>query len=313
MNFKDKIYIAGHTGMVGSAIKRKLQSAGYTNFIDRRSEELDLRNQQQVDLFFKEHQPDYVFLAAAKVGGIAANNSFKADFIYDNLMIQNNVIHSSHIYKVKKLLFLGSSCIYPKFAKQPINEAELLGGELEPTNEPYAIAKIAGIKMCQSYREQFDSNFISVMPTNLYGPNDNYDLHSSHVLPALIRKFHEAKIANSSQVIVWGSGTPKREFLHVNDLAEACFFLMSNYNKKEIVNIGTGEDISIKELALLIKSIVGFKGEIYFDNGKPDGTPRKLLDVSMLNGLGWKYNIALDQGIKSVYEDYKEKYNFQAK
>ena len=313
MNFKDKIYIAGHSGMVGSAIKRKLQLAGYTNFIDRKSKELDLRNQQQVNLFFKEYNPDYVFLAAAKVGGIAANNKFKADFVYDNLMIQNNVIHSSHIYKVKKLLFLGSSCIYPKFAKQPINENELLGGKLEPTNEPYAIAKIAGINMCQSYRAQFGDNFISVMPTNLYGPNDNYDLNSSHVLPALIRKFHEAEITNSSQVVVWGSGNPKREFLHVDDLAEACFYLMKNYNEKEIVNIGTGEDVSIKELALLIKTIVGFKGDICFDKEKPDGTPRKLLDVSKLNGLGWKYKIALDQGVKSVYEDYKEKYNFQAK
>ena len=313
MNYKAKIYIAGHSGMVGSAIKRKLQSSGYTNFIDKESKELDLRNQQQVNLFFKEHQPDYVFLAAAKVGGIAANNKFKADFIYDNLMIQNNVIHSSHLYKVKKLLFLGSSCIYPKFAKQPINETELLGGKLEPTNEPYAIAKIAGIKMCQSYRDQFGANFISVMPTNLYGPNDNYDLNSSHVLPALIRKFHEAKIAKFNQTVVWGSGNPKREFLHVDDLAEACIYLMNKYNEKDIVNIGTGEDVSIKELALLIKTIVGFKGDLCFDKDKPDGTPRKLLDVSKLNGLGWKPKIGLTQGVKSVYEDYKEKYNFQAK
>ena len=311
MNFDDKIYIAGHTGMVGSAIKRKLQNLGYTNFIDVSSKELDLRNQQKVDDFFKRHLPDYVFLAAAKVGGIFANNNFKGDFIYDNLMIQNNIINSAHHYKVKKLLFLGSSCIYPKYANQPINESELLDGKLEPTNEPYAIAKIAGIKMCQSYRDQFGANFICVMPTNLYGPNDNYDLKSSHVLPALIRKFHEAKISNSSRAEVWGSGNPKREFLHVDDLAAACVFLMKKYNEKEIVNIGTGLDISIKELALLIKSTVGFNGEIYFDKDKPDGTPRKLLDVSKLNNLGWKHKINLVEGVESVYEDYKEKYSLQ--
>ncbi|MDW7693193.1 GDP-L-fucose synthase [Flammeovirgaceae bacterium SG7u.111] len=296
-----KIYIAGHRGMVGSAIYRKLESEGYSNIIHRTSKELDLRDQTQVSDFFKIEKPDVVVLAAAKVGGIHANNVYRAEFLYDNLMIQNNVIHQSYLNNVKKLLFLGSSCIYPKFAPQPLKEDYLLTGELEPTNEPYAIAKIAGIKMCENYRSQYGCDFISAMPTNLYGPNDNYDLNNSHVLPALIRKFHTAKTNGVAFVPVWGSGTPKREFLHVDDLADACYYLLQNYNGEQLVNVGTGEDISIKELAYLVKMIVGFEGDIKFDSSKPDGTPRKLMDVSKLNGLGWKYSIGLEEGIRSVY------------
>ncbi|MCF6182884.1 GDP-L-fucose synthase [Lutibacter sp.] len=301
MKKDSKIYIAGHNGMVGSAILRKLKKEGYTNFVLRTSKELDLTNQQDAAQFFKMEQPEYVFLAAAKVGGIEANNTFRADFLYENLMIQNNVIHSAYINKVKKLLFLGSSCIYPKLAPQPLKEAYLLTGELEYTNEPYAIAKIAGIKLCENYNKQYGCNFISVMPTNLYGPNDNYDLKNSHVLPALLRKFYEAKQNNDKFVEVWGTGTPKREFLHVDDLADACYFLMENYNKNEFVNIGTGKDISIKELAELIQKIVGFKGTIQWNTSKPDGTPRKVLDVSRLSKLGWEYSIELEEGIRDVY------------
>ena len=313
MEYNDKIFVAGHNGMVGSAIVRALQREGYQNLIVKSSAELDLTNQQLVADFFEKQQPKYVFLAAAKVGGIHANNSYRADFIHQNLMIQNNVIYSSHVCQVKKLLFLGSSCIYPKFANQPIKESELLSGKLEPTNEPYAIAKIAGIKMCQAYRDQHNDNFISVMPTNLYGPNDNYDLQNSHVLPALIRKFHEAKINKLSNVEIWGSGSPKREFLHVDDLADACLFLMLNYNEAPFLNIGTGTDLSIKELALLIKDVVGYSGDLKFDRTKPDGTPRKLLDVSKVNAVGWKYKIPLADGITKVYEDFKQKYDSHIK
>lgn len=300
MNKGDKIYIAGHRGMVGSAILRKLQNEGFTNFITKTSSELDLRDQAQVANFFQEHKPDYVFLAAAKVGGIHANNVYRADFLYDNLMIQNNVIHQSYVHKVKKLMFLGSSCIYPKFAPQPLKEEYLLTDTLEPTNEPYAIAKIAGIKMCEAYRDQYDCNFISVMPTNLYGPNDNYDLNNSHVLPALIRKFHTAKKENKN-VEMWGTGSPKREFLHVDDLADACYFLMNNYNEKDFVNIGTGTDISILDLAKLIQKITDHQGEIINDLTKPDGTPRKLMNVDRLKDLGWQASISLEEGIKKVY------------
>jgi len=298
-----KIYVAGHRGMVGSAIVRKLNDEGFLNIIVRTSNELDLRNQKAVNNFFEKEKPDYVFLAAAKVGGIYANNTYRAEFLYDNLMIQSNVIHASYKYGVKKLLFLGSSCIYPKLAPQPLKEEYLLTGPLESTNEPYAIAKIAGIKMCEAYRSQYGCNFISVMPTNLYGPNDNYDLNNSHVLPALLRKFHQARIKGEPYVTVWGSGTPMREFLHVDDLADACFYLMMNYNEPGFINIGTGKDISIKELALLIKEIVGYKGDIKFDTSKPDGTPRKLMDVSKLHALGWKHKIELKQGIQMVYEE----------
>ena len=301
----DKIYIAGHRGMVGSAIYRKLSEAGYNNIITRTSKELDLLNQADVAKFFEDEKPDYVFLAAAKVGGIVANNTYRADFLYQNLQIQNNVIHSAYKSEVKKLMFLGSSCIYPKLAPQPLKEDYLLTGLLEETNEPYAIAKIAGIKMCEAYRDQYGCNFISVMPTNLYGPNDNYDLKNSHVLPALIRKFHEAKIAGEKEVVIWGSGTPKREFLHVDDLAEACVYLMNNYDEKPFLNIGTGEDISIKELANLVNQIVGTNAKLVFDTSKPDGTPRKLMDVSRLHQLGWKHQIGLEEGIRSVYEDVK--------
>ena len=303
MNKEDIVYIAGHNGMVGSALSRRLIQLGIKNIIKKTSNELDLRNQQKVNNFFKIQQPDYVFLAAAKVGGIMANNEYRADFIYDNLMIQTNVIHAAYKHNVKKLLFLGSSCIYPKYAEQPIQEDSLLSGKLEPTNEPYAIAKIAGIKLCEAYRDQHGANFISVMPTNLYGPNDNYDLHNSHVLPALLRKFHEAKVSDASFVEVWGTGTPKREFLHVDDLADASIFLMQNYNQKEIVNIGTGTDISIKDLADLIAQIVEFKGEIIFNTEKPDGTPKKQLNVSKLHQLGWKHKIELEQGIRSIYKE----------
>jgi GDP-L-fucose synthase len=301
---ESKIYVAGHRGMVGSAIVRKLTSLGYSNLLTRTSAELDLRNQQQVTDFFDFEKPEYVFLAAAKVGGIVANNTYRADFLYENLAIQNNIIHASFVNKVKKLMFLGSSCIYPKLASQPLKESYLLSGYLEPTNEPYAIAKIAGIKMCEAYRAQYGCNFISVMPTNLYGTNDNYDLVNSHVLPAMIRKFHEAKEIGASDMTLWGSGSPMREFLHADDLAEACLFLMENYNEAELVNIGTGEDVTIKNLAALVKQIVGFQGEIVWDSTKPDGTPRKLMDVSKLHGLGWHHKIALEDGIKLAYQDF---------
>ena len=304
MEKESKIYVAGHRGMVGSAIVRKLTSLGYTNLLTRTSAELDLRNQQQVSDFFDVEKPEYVFLAAAKVGGIVANNTYRADFLYENLAIQNNIIHGSYLNKVKKLMFLGSSCIYPKLAPQPLKESYLLSGYLEPTNEPYAIAKIAGIKMCEAYRAQYGCNFISVMPTNLYGTNDNYDLVNSHVLPAMIRKFHEAKEKDASEMTLWGSGSPMREFLHADDLAEACLFLMENYNESELVNIGTGEDVTIKNLAALVKQIIGFQGEIIWDTSKPDGTPRKLMDVSKLHGLGWHHKIALEDGIKLAYQDF---------
>jgi GDP-L-fucose synthase len=308
MNKESKIYVAGHRGMVGSAIVRRLKSEGYNNIITATSQELNLKNQSDTLQFFENHQPEYVFLAAAKVGGIVANNTYKAEFIFDNLMIQSNVIHSSYLYNVKKLLFLGSSCIYPKLCQQPIKEEYLLTGELEPTNEPYALAKIAGLKMCQSYRNQYGCNFISVMPTNLYGPNDNYDLQNSHVLPAMIRKMIEAKNSNQSHVELWGTGSPRREFLHVDDLADACYFLMQNYDEANWLNIGVGEDISIKELAEMIRNIVGFQGELKFNTSKPDGTPRKLLDVSKINSLGWKAKIDLRQGIHSVYQEIKDRF-----
>jgi GDP-L-fucose synthase len=303
MELNSKIYIAGHRGMVGSAILRRLQKDGFSNFVFRTSAELDLRNQQAVADFFSKEKPEYVFLAAAKVGGILANNVYRAEFLYDNLEIQNNVIHHAWKNGVKKLLFLGSSCIYPKLAPQPLKEEYLLTGLLEPTNEPYAIAKIAGIKMCDAFRSQYGCNFISVMPTNLYGPNDNYDLNTSHVLPALLRKFHEAKMNNQQEVIVWGTGSPRREFLHADDMADACVFLMKNYNEPGLVNIGTGEDISIKELAEMIKEIAAYKGKIVFDTTKPDGTPRKLLDVSKLSKLGWQASILLKNGIETVYKE----------
>lgn len=292
--------------MVGSAIVRKLEQEGYKNIVVRGSGELDLRNQQNVNDFFEQEMPDYVFLAAAKVGGIVANNSYRADFLYDNLMIQNNIIHAACQHKVNKLLFLGSSCIYPKLAPQPLKEEYLLTGLLEHTNEPYAIAKIAGIKLCDAYRDQYGCNFISVMPTNLYGPNDNYDLNNSHVLPALIRKFHEAKIRGEQSVTIWGSGTPRREFLHVNDLADACFFLMRQYNEPGLINVGIGEDITINELALLVKEIVGYNGAIMHDTTKPDGTPRKLMDVSRLHAMGWKAKIGLREGIEDVYREFEK-------
>lgn len=305
MNKFDKIYIAGHRGMVGSAIFRNLKNQGYENIITRTSVQLDLRTQEAVNEFFEVERPDYVFLAAAKVGGIHANNTYRGEFLYENLMIQNNVIHSSYATKVKKLLFLGSSCIYPKLAPQPLKEEYLLSGPLEYTNEPYAIAKIAGIKLCDAYRDQYGCNFISVMPTNLYGPNDNYDLQNAHVLPTFIRKFHEAKLSGAKEVVIWGSGTPKREFLHADDLADACVYLMQHYNDAGLVNIGTGVDLTITELALLVKEVVGYKGELTYDATKPDGTPRKLLDVSRLSALGWKYKINLRQGLEMVYKDYK--------
>lgn len=303
-----KIYIAGHRGMVGSAIWRRLEAAGYTNLVGKTSAQLDLRNQQAVEVFFSNERPEYVFLAAAKVGGIVANNTYRADFLHDNLLIQSNIIHQSYKHQVKKLLFLGSSCIYPKLAPQPLKEEYLLTGPLEHTNEPYAIAKIAGIKLCDAYRAQYGCNFISAMPTNLYGPNDNYDLQNSHVLPALVRKFCEAKEENKKYVQIWGSGRPKREFLHVDDLAQACLFLMDTYNEQGLVNIGVGEDISIKDLALTIKNIVGFEGELTFDQSRPDGTPRKLMDVTKINNLGWKASISLDQGLKSTVEHYLEEH-----
>ncbi len=306
MNLNAKIYIAGHRGMVGSAIKRNLEAKGYTNIITRTSKELDLRNQQSVNDFFAEEKPEFVFLAAAKVGGIMANNTRRAEFLYDNLMIEANIIHAAYLNKTEKLMFLGSSCIYPKMAPQPLKEDYLLTGELEYTNEPYAIAKIAGIKMCDAYRAQYGCNFISVMPTNLYGPNDNYDLNSSHVLPALVRKFHEAKLNGSEFVELWGTGSPKREFLHADDLADACVYLMDKFNEAGLVNIGTGEDLSILELAQLIQRITGYEGELRFDTSKPDGTPRKLMDVSKLHSMGWKARIGLEEGITAVYEEYKK-------
>jgi len=312
MELTSKIYIAGHRGMVGSAIMRNLQKKGYNNIITRTSAELDLRNSQAVSDFFTAEKPEYVFLAAAKVGGIQANNIYRADFIYENLMIQNNVIHQSHLNEVKKLMFLGSSCIYPKMAPQPLKEDYLLSGFLEETNEPYAIAKIAGIKMCESYHRQYGRNFISVMPTNMYGPNDNYNLNNSHVLPALIRKFHDAKENNLPFVEMWGTGTPMREFLHADDLGDACVYLMNTYDGEKFVNVGSGTDLTIKDLALLIKDIVGYTGEIKHDLTKPDGTPRKLMDVSFLHSLGWKHRIELPEGIKQVYEDFKKKEGVKA-
>lgn len=303
MELGAKIYVAGHKGMVGSAVLRALQAKGYTNFVLRSSSELDLTNQAEVVKFFKAEQPEYVFIAAAKVGGIESNNTLRGQFLYENLMIQNNVIHQSYVHHVKKLLFFASSCIYPKFSPQPIKESYLLTDTLEPTNEPYAIAKIAGVKLCDSYNRQYGCDFISVMPTNLYGPNDNYDLKHSHVLPALLRKFHEAKLSHAPTVEVWGTGTPKREFLHVDDLATASLHLMDTYKGNVSVNIGTGEDISIKDLAELIKDIVGFKGKIVWNTDKPDGTPRKLLDVSLIHSLGWHHTIELRDGIEAVYND----------
>jgi GDP-L-fucose synthase len=304
MEQSSKIYVAGHRGMVGSAILRKLQAKGHHNLVQRTSAELDLRNQQAVDDFFATEKPEYVFLAAAKVGGIVANNTYRADFIYENIMIQSNVIHAAFVHKVKKLMFLGSSCIYPKLAPQPLKEEYLLTGLLEPTNEPYAIAKIAGIKMCDAYRAQYGCNFISVMPTNLYGENDNYDLKNSHVLPALIRKFHEAKENNAPSVLMWGTGEPRREFLHADDLADACYFLMQTFNEEGFVNIGTGEDLTINELALMVKDIVGYTGSIEHDLTKPDGTPRKLMDVQKLHQLGWKAHTGLREGIEKVYREF---------
>ena len=306
MLLNSKIYIAGHHGMVGSALKRKLEKEGYSDLILRNSRELDLRQQSAVNDFFAVEKPEYVFLAAAKVGGILANNLYRAEFIYDNLMIEANVIHASYVHGVNKLLFLGSSCIYPKLAPQPLKEEALLTGLLEETNEPYAIAKIAGIKLCDAYRAQYGCHFISAMPTNLYGPNDNYDLQTSHVLPALIRKFHQAKLDKSESVVLWGTGSPLREFMHVDDLAEACVFLMQHYDESGFVNIGVGEDITILELATLIAGIVGYHGKIEHDLSKPDGTPRKLMDVSKLNHLGWKARIGLEEGIRGVYEGSKK-------
>jgi GDP-L-fucose synthase len=307
MNKEAKIFIAGHRGMVGSAIHRRLTALGYTNIITRTSIELDLRIQERVNEFFEAERPEYVFLAAAKVGGILANNTYRADFIYENIMIQSNIIHSSYATGVRKLMFLGSSCIYPKMAPQPLKEEYLLTGLLEPTNEPYAIAKIAGIKMCDAYRSQYGCDFISVMPTNLYGPNDNYDLQNAHVLPSLVRKFHEAKINQAPEVTIWGTGSPKREFLHADDLADACVFLMNTYSEEGLVNIGTGEDISISDLALVIKEVVGYEGSIVYDHSKPDGTPRKLMDVSKLDRLGWKFTIPLQKGLEMVYQEYQSR------
>jgi GDP-L-fucose synthase len=304
-----KVYIAGHRGMVGSAIYRKLVKEGFNNIITRTSDVLDLRNQQEVAAFFAQEKPDYVFLSAAKVGGIVANNTYRAEFLYDNLQIQNNIIHQSYLNGVKKLMFLGSSCIYPKMAPQPLKEDYLLTGTLESTNEPYAIAKIAGIKMCDAYRAQYGCNYISVMPTNLYGYNDNYHPQNSHVLPALIRRFHEAKQQSLPGVTIWGTGSPKREFLFADDLAEACYYLMQNYDEEGLVNVGTGEDISIKDLALLIKKIVNYSGDINFDITKPDGTPRKLMDVSKLHSKGWKHTIELEEGIALAYNDFIDKYS----
>ena len=312
MDLNSKIYIAGNRGMVGSAIMRNLEKKGFTNIITRTSAELDLRDSHSVNAFFCEEKPEYVFLAAAKVGGIQANNIYRADFIYENLMIQNNVIHNSYLSAVKKLMFLGSSCIYPKLAPQPLKEESLLTGLLEETNEPYAIAKIAGIKMCESYKRQYGCDFISVMPTNMYGPNDNYNLNNSHVLPALIRKFHDAKENNLPFVEMWGTGKPMREFLHADDLGDACVYLMNTYDGEKFVNIGSGTDLTIKDLALLVQKIVGYVGEIKHDLSKPDGTPRKLMDVSFLHSLGWKHKIELEDGITMVYDDFKKKEGVKA-
>ena len=305
MNKFDKIYIAGHRGMVGSAIHRNLVNLGYENILTRTSAQLDLRTQEAVNEFFEIERPAYVFLAAARVGGIHANNTYRGQFLYENLMIQNNVIHSAYATGVKKLLFLGSSCIYPKMAPQPLKEEYLLSGPLEHTNEPYAIAKIAGIKLCDAYRDQYGCNFISVMPTNLYGPNDNYDLQNAHVLPTFIRKFHEAKIAGDKEVVIWGSGTPRREFLHADDLADACVYLMHHYNEAGLVNIGTGIDLTITELAMMVRDVVGFTGDLVYDSSKPDGTPRKLMDVSKLKGLGWTFKTSLREGLEKVYNEYQ--------
>jgi GDP-L-fucose synthase len=307
MDINSRIFVAGHRGMVGSAICRALEGKGFKNLIIRTSRELDLRNQQAVNDFMASEKPDYIFLAAAKVGGILANNTYRADFIYDNLMIEANIIHAAAKNQAKKLLFLGSSCIYPKLATQPLKEEYLLSGKLEPTNEPYAIAKIAGIKLCEAYRSQYGSNFISVMPTNLYGIGDNYDLNNSHVLPALIRKMLEAKTANAKEVVIWGTGTPRREFLYADDLADACVHLMNTYDEPELVNIGTGEDLSIAELAETVKKIVGFQGQLAYDHSKPDGTPRKLMDVSKLHALGWKHRTSLETGISLAYQDFLHK------
>ncbi|EOR92896.1 GDP-L-fucose synthetase [Arcticibacter svalbardensis MN12-7] len=308
MKKTSKIYIAGHNGMVGSAITRKLKAEGFTNLLTRGSKELDLRDQAAVTEFFKKEKPDYVFLAAAKVGGIVANSTYRADFLYENLCIQNNIIHNSYLNGVTKLMFLGSSCIYPKMAPQPLKEEYLLTGPLEYTNEPYALAKIAGIKMCDAYRDQYGCNYISVMPTNLYGLNDNYHPQNSHVLPAMIRRFHEAKQSGAEEVVIWGTGTPMREFLYADDLAEACYYLMQHYNEPGLVNIGTGTDVTIKELAVLVKDAIGFEGRIEFDTSKPDGTPRKLMDVSKLHGYGWKHTIELPEGIQLAYQDFLSKH-----
>jgi len=307
MELGAKIYVAGHNGMVGSAVCRALNNAGYTNIVNRSSKELDLRNQAAVAHFFETEKPDYVFLAAAKVGGIVANNTYRAEFLHDNLCIQNNIIHQSYLNGVKKLMFFGSSCIYPKLAPQPLKEDYLLTGLLEPTNEPYAIAKIAGIKMCEAYRDQYQCNYISVMPTNLYGYNDNYHPENSHVLPALIRKFHGAKVKQQTEVEIWGSGTPLREFMFADDLASAALFLMQHYNEKQFVNIGVGHDISIKDLAYLVKEVIGYQGELVFNTSKPDGTPRKLMDVSLLHSLGWKHQVELKEGIAMAYQDFLSK------
>lgn len=306
MDKQDKIYVAGHRGMAGSAIERKLKEQGFENVIGKSSSELDLRNQEAVNSFFETEKPDYVFLAAARAGGIMANNTYRANFIYDNLMIESNIINASYTNKVKKLLFLGSSCIYPKMATQPMTEDALLTGLLEKTNEPYAVAKIAGIKLCEAYRDQYGCNFIAAMPTNLYGQGDNYHLQNSHVIPALLRKFHEAKLENRSSVEIWGTGNPLREFMYVDDLASACVFLMQNYNERLFINVGTGEEVSIKDLAMLVKEVTGFTGELKFDTSKPDGTPRKLMDSSRLHGLGWKSSVSLKEGLKKAYEYFKE-------
>lgn len=306
MNKESKIFIAGHRGMVGSAILRKLGEKGYQNLLTRTSSEVDLKSQQEVQDFFAEEQPEYVFMAAAKVGGIVANNTYRADFLYQNLMIESNVVHAAHVHGVTKMLFLGSSCIYPKLAPQPLKEEYLLQGYLEHTNEPYAIAKIAGIKLCEAYRDQYGCNFISAMPTNLYGPNDNYDLKNSHVLPALLRKFHHAKVTGLPEVEIWGTGSPRREFMHVDDVADACLFLMNNYDGRLFLNIGTGSDVTIKELAGIISEVVGFEGTLKLDPSKPDGTPRKLMDSTRIHSLGWRHSIELKEGIKEVYEEVKD-------
>lgn len=308
MNKNSKVYVAGHRGLVGSSIVRNLKNKGFNNIVTRTHGELDLTNQEEVRNFFEKEKPEYVFLAAAKVGGIHANNTYPADFIYKNLMIQNNVIKSAHDFQVKKLLFLGSTCIYPKMAKQPIKEEYLLTGALEETNEAYAVAKIAGLEMCKFFKRQYRDNFISCMPTNLYGPNDNFDLKNSHVLPALIRKFHEAKINNNKTVEIWGTGTPLREFLYVDDMADACVFLMENYDGEQHINIGTGEEVSIRQLAETVKDVVGFKGNLVFNTEMPDGTPRKLTTVDKLHGLGWKHKVSLNEGIKLAYEWFLENY-----